>query len=336
MPSEKRPDVSVVIAAFNAQETIARAIDSALRQQGVAVEVVAVDDCSTDRTLEIVGSLDASPLRVVALEQNRGPGGARNAGLEAATGRFVAVLDADDTMHPDRLARMIARAEEKSAQIVVDNLAMVPEAGGEGTLMFPRAVLENMKELSLAGFIAANLMFEDSPSFGYMKPVFERDFIERHGLRYDTGLRIGEDYIFLASALAEGARCVVEPEALYGYHISAGSISRVLELHHVEAMLAAEAAFMQRYRPAGAALAAQMRRRRSLERAANFLALVGHLKDRAPFKALETAWRDPAALRHLRMPIAARLSRLSWPFKRREADRVSGGDNFHNQVKDRP
>ncbi len=237
MPSEKRPDVSVVIAAFNAQETLARAIDSALRQQGVAVEVVAVDDCSTDRTLEIVGSLDAAPLRVVALEQNRGPGGARNAGLEAATGRFVAVLDADDTMHPDRLARMIARAEKKSAQIVVDNLAMVPEAGGEGTPMFPRAVLENMKELSLAGFIAANLMFEDSTSFGYMKPVFERDFIERHGLRYDTGLRIGEDYIFLASALAEGARCVVVPEALYAYHISAGSISRVLELHHVEAML---------------------------------------------------------------------------------------------------
>jgi succinoglycan biosynthesis protein ExoO len=336
MPSEKKPDVSVVIAAFNAEATIARAIDSALCQQGVAVEVVVIDDCSTDRTLEIARSLDPARLRIVALEQNRGPGGARNAGLEAATGRFVAVLDADDMMHPERLARMIRRAEEKSAQIVVDNLAMVQEVGGEFTPMFPRAVLENMTELSLARFITANLMFEGSVSFGYMKPVFERGFIERYGLRYDTGLRIGEDYILLASALAEGARCVVEPDALYAYHISAGSISRVLELHHVEAMLAAEAAFMQRYRPQGAALAAQMRRGRSLERAANFLALVGHLKGRAPFKALGTAWRDPAALRHLRMPIAARLSRLSLPFKWRQADRVSGGDNFHNQVRDRP
>lgn len=335
MPSEKRPDVSVVIAAFNAQATIARAIDSALRQQGVAVEIVVVDDCSTDRTLEVVRSLDAAPLRVVALERNCGPGGARNAGLEAATGRFVAVLDADDTMHPDRLARLIARAEAGAAQIVVDNLE-VQAAGGDGVSMFRRKLLEDMTELSLAGFIAANLMFDDSPSFGYMKPVFERDFIERNGLRYDAGLRIGEDYMLLASALAEGGRCVVEADPLYAYHISVGSISRVLELAHVEAMLEADAAFMQRYRLEGAALAAQMRRTRSLARAASFLALVGHLKDRAPLKALETAWRDPAALRHLRMPIAARLSRLSLPFQRRGKEKVSGGDNFHNQVRDRP
>lgn len=313
MPPETGPDVSVVIAAFNAEATIARAIDSALRQQGVTVEVLVIDDCSTDGTLEIARSFAPEPVRVVALEKNRGPGGARNAGLEAARGCFVALLDADDTMHPQRLARMIGRAKERSAQIAVDNIEVVQEDGAS-TLMFQHEMLENMPELSLACFIASNLMFEDSFSFGYMKPVFERAFIEKHGLRYDTGLRIGEDYIFLASALAEGGRCVVEPEALYAYHVRAGSISRVLELHHVEAMLEADEAFMQRYKLKGAALAAQARRTRSLERAASFLALVGHLKDRAALKALGTAWRDPAALRHLRMPIAARLSRLARPF----------------------
>lgn len=317
MPPETSPDVSVVIAAFNAQQTIARAIDSALRQEGVAVEVVVIDDCSTDRTLEIAHSFAAAPLRVVALESNRGPGGARNAGLEVAKGRWVAVLDADDTIHPDRLARMIRRAEERSAQIAVDNIDVVQEEGGAGAAMFPHALLESTPELSLAGFIASNLMFEDTFSFGYMKPIFERAFIERHGLRYETGLRIGEDYIFLASALALGGRCVVEPQALYAYHVRAGSISRVLELHHVEAMLEADAAFMQRYWLDRPALAAQARRTRSLEQAASFLALVGHLKDRNPFKAMGTAWRDPLALRHLRMPIAARLSRLARPFTAR-------------------
>lgn len=334
MPPETAPDVSVVIAAFNAQHTIARAIDSTLRQEGVSVEVVVVDDCSTDHTLETARSFAASGVKIVVLEQNRGPGGARNAGLEAATGRFIAVLDADDTMHPGRLARLVGRAEINSVQIVVDNLDMVAQAAGASGPMFARTMLEDMKELSLASFIAGNLMFEDGASFGYMKPVFERAFIERHGLRYDTGLRIGEDYIFLASALAEGGRCVIEPDALYAYHISAGSISRVLELPHVEAMLRADAALVQRYRLEGATLAAQARRTSSLVRAASFLALVGHLKEGAPLKALATAWRDPAALRHLRMPIAARLSRLARPFRRRETDKVSGGDNFHNQVRD--
>ncbi len=64
-------------------------------------------------------------------------------------------------------------------------------------------------------------------------------------MRYDETLRIGEDYILLASALAKGGRCVVEPDAGYAYHIRDGSISRVLELHHVEAMLAADAAFLR-------------------------------------------------------------------------------------------
>jgi succinoglycan biosynthesis protein ExoO len=323
MPPETSPDVSVVIAAFNAEETIARAIDSALRQEGVSVEVVVVDDCSTDRTLEIARAFTTAPLRVVALEANSGPGGARNAGLDVATGRWVAVLDADDTFLPGRLARMISRAEDQSAQIAVDNIEVVHEEGGAGAAMFPHAALDSMPELSLADFIASNLMFESTFSFGYMKPIFERRLIELHGLRYETGLRIGEDYIFLASALACGGRCAVEPQALYAYHVRAGSISRVLELHHIEAMLEADAAFMQRYRLDGQALVAQARRTRSLEQAASFLALVGHLKDRAAFKAMGTAWRNPLALRHLRMPIAVRLSRLARPFTaRRSAGQV--------------
>ena len=88
-------------------------------------------------------------------------------------------------------------------------------------------------------------MFKRTFSFGYMKPVFERHFVEQHALRYDETLRIGEDYIFMASALAKGGSCAVEPIAGYVYRIRAGSISRVLQLHHVEAMLLADAAFVR-------------------------------------------------------------------------------------------
>jgi succinoglycan biosynthesis protein ExoO len=315
-----QPDVSFVIAAYNAASSIARAIESALAQQGVSVEVVVVDDCSQDRTLEIVRSFASASVKVVALAQNRGPGGARNAGLAAATGRWVAVLDSDDTVHPGRLRRLIDRAEAAGAQIAVDNLEVV-KAGASET-MFASEFLEALPELGLADFIAANLMFEDTYSFGYAKPIFERTFLERHGLRYDETLRIGEDYILLASALAKGGRCVVEPSVGYAYHIRDGSISRVLELHHVEAMLRADAAFVRGHLLDAAAKAAQSRRTRSLEQAASFLLLVQHLKARRPLKAAGAALRDPAALRHLRMPIAARLRRLG--SSRQPATAVSG------------
>lgn len=306
-----QPDVTFLIAAFNAEGSIARAIESALAQRGVSVEVVVADDCSSDRTIEIALGFPEHKVRVVELERNRGPGGARNAGLAGATGRWVAVLDADDTVHPDRLARMIRRAETMGAQIAVDNLEIVPEGAGSGELMFAPAHLQGLPEITLANLIGNSLLFESAFSYGYMKPVFERRFLHDAGLRYDETLRIGEDYIFLASALALGGGCVVEPSAGYRYHVRAGSISRVLELHHVEAMLRADEAFVRGHDLDRAALAAQARRTRSLRKGASFLSLVRHLKERAPLKAAGVALSDPAALRHLRMPIAARLRRLS-------------------------
>jgi len=306
-----QPDVSFVIAAYNAEAGIARAIESALAQRDVSVEVVVVDDCSRDRTVEIARAFPPQQVKVIALDRNRGPGGARNAGLDAASGRWIAILDSDDTVHPDRLRRLIDRAEDGGALIAVDNLEVVEEGAGDPKTMFETDFLEALPELDLAAFIAGNLMFEGRFSFGYVKPLFERAFIQCEGLRYDESLRIGEDYLLLASALARGGRCIVEPRVGYSYHIRGGSISRVLELHHVEAMLEADAEFVRAHRLDPEAQLAQARRTRSLQQAASFLLLVRQLKEGTPLRAAGTALRDPAALRHLRMPIAARLRRLA-------------------------
>jgi len=306
---EETPDVSIVIAAFNAADTIGHAISSALAQQGVALEVIVADDCSTDATRNVVGAIADPRLRLLALAENRGPGAARNAAIDAARGRWVAVLDADDTMRSDRLARMIARAEADGAEIVVDNLAVVG-ADGSSRAMFDEHALENRPDLTLADFIESNVLFRSQYNFGYMKPIFRRQFLADHSLRFNESLRVGEDYLLLASALAAGARCVVDPNVGYLYHITEGSISRVLKLEHVEAMIAADGELLGRYRLDGRALAAQRRRRRSLIRAHSFLELIGHLKRRSLAGALGIALRDPAALRHLSMPIAARLRRL--------------------------
>ena len=115
-------------------------------------------------------------------------------------------------------------------------------------------------------------------------------------MRYDETLRVGEDYILLASAWRKAGAASSSPSVGYSYHVRTGSISRVLELHHVEAMLAADAAFLRDHQLDAAAQAAQARRTRSLEEAAAFLALVQHLKDRAPLKAVGAALRDPVGV----------------------------------------
>ncbi|CDX26514.1 Succinoglycan biosynthesis protein exoO [Mesorhizobium sp. ORS 3324] len=309
-----QPDVSFVIAAYNAEATLDRAIASAMAQRDVSVEVIVVDDRSGDRTLDVARAYPEDIVKVVALPLNRGPGGARNAGLDLARGRWVAVLDSDDAVLPGRLAAMIARAERAGAEIAVDNVQVVREDGTPDDIMFPTGYLEKLGEISLADYIAGNVVFESRFNLGYLKPIFQRRFLDENRLRYDEKLRIGEDYILLASALAKGGRCVVEPATGYVYHIRTGSISRVLELHHVEAMAEADAAFAAAHSMDESAKTAFARRGRSLRKAASFLSLVQHIKARAPLKAIRTALSDPAAVRHMSMPIAVRLKRVAAQF----------------------
>ncbi|UVK39151.1 glycosyltransferase [Mesorhizobium sp. AR10] len=309
-----QPDVTFVIAAYNAEATLDRAIASAIAQKGVTVEIIVVDDKSRDLTLDVARSYPEDVVRVVALPANRGPGGARNAGLDLAKGRWVAVLDSDDAVYPDRISAMIARAEKAGAEIAVDNLQVVREDGVLEDAMFPTEYLEGLREISLADYIAGNVVFASKFNLGYLKPIFQRRFLNENGLRYDENLIIGEDYILLADALAKGGKCVVEPTTGYVYHIRTGSISRVLELHHIEAMRKADAAFAETHSMDAEAQAAFARRSRSLRTAASFLSLVHHIKARSPLKAIRTALSDPAAVRHMSMPIAVRLRRVAAQF----------------------
>ncbi|WP_308311247.1 glycosyltransferase family 2 protein [Shinella sp. CPCC 101442] len=314
------PDISIVIAAYNAAETIQRAIRSALAQQGVTVEVIVADDCSTDATRAAVAVFTDPAVRLVALDRNRGPGGARNAGFALARGRWIAVLDADDTMRPERLGGMIAAAEQENAALVVDNIDIL-HLDGRLETMFPDDLLTRTPRLDLPDFIDSNRIFRSTHNFGYMKPVFRRAFLEDNDLAYDEALRIGEDYLLFASTLAAGGRCVVTPAGGYVYHIREGSISRVLHLRHVEAMLAGDQRFLARYPLTAAAAAAQRRRTRNLHETRAFLALVQHLKNRSFGPALKVALGDPVALRHLAMPVAARWRRLVTPSHRKTAAR---------------
>lgn len=100
------PLVSVVIPCFRCAGTIGRAVNSVLRQTVPVREIVLVDDCSGDGTLDRLREIEASNsvlVRVIALPRNLGPASARNTGWEAAQGELVAFLDSDDTWHASKI-----------------------------------------------------------------------------------------------------------------------------------------------------------------------------------------------------------------------------------------
>ena len=100
------PLVSIVIPAFNAEAYIGDTINSVLDQGNGLVEVIVVDDCSTDATQEVLKKFEGK-IHLLTLTQNSGPAAARNAGILRAHGTFIGFLDADDLWAPDALHHLL-------------------------------------------------------------------------------------------------------------------------------------------------------------------------------------------------------------------------------------
>ena len=117
---------SVIIPAYNVSGIIGRAIRSAAAQTLPPLEILVIDDCSTDNTVEVVKALgrEIPSLRVLSTPANGGPSAARNVGLRAAKGDWIALLDSDDAWKPGRLKRLSEIASATSADFVADNLVM--------------------------------------------------------------------------------------------------------------------------------------------------------------------------------------------------------------------
>lgn len=303
-------DISVIITAYNVERYITRAIESALMQKGPSIEVIVVDDCSTDGTWAAITDITDARVKSVRLPRNGGPSVARNVAIAQATGTWVAILDGDDAFKPERLARCLERAKEIRADIVVDNLMVIPESGGTHFSMFRSALFEKKGTLGLTEFIKGNRSFMGGYALGYLKPMFLASFLRQHQLSYDTSIRIGEDYLILAEALASGAICAIEPTVGYLYTVRAGSISHRLTSVDVSRISTCDQKFLSRHKLTSEAQKAQKMREFRIKEAYAFTLLVDAIKKKninGVYGALSSC---PTAARYLWLPVSARLKKL--------------------------
>ena len=114
--------VSVIVAAYNAEQYLLEAMDSALNQTIDDYEVIVINDGSTDSTLQILTDLarDYENLRIINKE-NGGPSSARNEGLRAAQGEYIYFMDSDDILEIDGLEQLYERAKETKADLIIAN-----------------------------------------------------------------------------------------------------------------------------------------------------------------------------------------------------------------------
>lgn len=222
--------VSVVIPCYRCAGTIGRAVESVAAQTVRPAEVILVDDCSGDDTLDALRKLQAQYsagwIKIIPLSRNGGPGSARNAGWDVATQTYLAFLDSDDSWHPQKIALQYDwMVQHRDAALTGHERALASDEN-------MKAGEPNFSEVSFRQVSRRDLLF--SNRFPTSSVMLERQI----GHRFAEGKRYSEDYLLWLLIADSGkimARCDVPfafaYKAAYG---SAGLSARLWDMERGE------------------------------------------------------------------------------------------------------
>jgi glycosyltransferase involved in cell wall biosynthesis len=212
-----RPLASVLMAARNAERCVARAVSSVLRQSLDDLELLVVDDGSTDATAEVVLEMARSDDRIRVLRHavGRGQAAALNVAVAAARGRLLATLDADDEAEPDRLALQASALERDRGLVLL--------GGAVETWCDRHDRPGNIWRYAVDdGAIRARTLFKSEHISGAM--TLDRDRLPAAAIRFDEGLRVGADWALSIAAMRAG-RVANLPDVVLRYRFHPGQLT---------------------------------------------------------------------------------------------------------------
>ena len=224
--------VSVIIPAYNAGAIVERAVASAAAQTAPPLEILVVDDGSTDDTEFRVRAMETRVpgIRLVSCHSNGGPARARNIGIAEARGDWIALLDSDDAWKPGRLERLTAVGEAARADFVADNQVLYDISEGK-ELRLAYSVPWEEKHISVRDLYENDSRDLATFHYGLLKPILRRSFLMETGIRYDETLRTGEDFVLYAELLFLNAKAILISEAYYVYTMRVGPLSGRMSPH---------------------------------------------------------------------------------------------------------
>lgn len=218
--------LSVIVPVYNAEPYLAAALESVLSQTLRDLEVICVDDGSTDGSAAALADITVRDPRVRVLTQaNAGQGAARNRGLELARGEFVYFMDADDELvGPDEFAYLIGESERESLDMLFFDAETRVDAGAvcaqvnAGDYIRTRDYSKVWSGPDLFAALCAHRDYTVSPCL----VIARRDFLRRNGIRFAEGV-IHEDNVFMLRAILSATRASHRPRRAYVRCVHAGT-----------------------------------------------------------------------------------------------------------------
>ncbi len=210
--------VSIIIPVYNGQAFISSAIESAISQTYKDIEIIVVDDGSTDSTAQKILQLAESDHRIIYVHQsNRGPSAARNNGINLCRGEYIVFLDSDDILPEHYIEKLITNAPKND--MTVCGLKLYSQTGCI-------EILPKSSHYSCGQFISDALVGDISPLVAFTGPVarmYRSNIIKSNNIRFNTAYRYGEDTLFNLQYLAF-CKNITTTEQTY-YHVNQQPVS---------------------------------------------------------------------------------------------------------------
>lgn len=214
----ERPVVSIIVPVFNVEKYLSQCLDSILAQTLKDIEIILIDDGSSDSSVSIMDDYASRDSRIVAVHTpNHGVSSARNRGIEMASGKYIGFVDSDDHVDDAMFEKMVDVAEKSDAdcvqceyETVFDSGKMMVSGGSDKMMVYERPE-------------AICALMSQSISYTVWSKIFRREAIGT--LRFFEKWQFGEDFRFIAEFLSECGKVCTIPDVLYHYYAWSGSLA---------------------------------------------------------------------------------------------------------------
>lgn len=227
--------ISVVIPLYNAQPYIGRCLESVLRQSYKNIEIVIVDDASSDASLSIVQSYQARypSVRIISHKQNKGAMMSRKDGYTTATGECLMFVDADDTLPLDAVACLVAKQQETNADIVAGNVEKIYVDGHKERLV------ENLPTHA-TGVDMLEALLDEKVRRCLWGRLYRTSLFHEHPLTNLDNMTIYEDACLLHQVVVNARVIVTIDDTVYHYYENMSSVThRVYGPRQIESIIMA-------------------------------------------------------------------------------------------------
>lgn len=209
--------VSVIIPVYNTEKYLIKCLDSVINQSLNSIEILCVDDGSTDGSFAILSNYAKKDKRLLVLKHNlgnRGPGFSRNFALSHAKGQYVAFIDSDDYVHLDMLKKMYNVAFEESADLVMCTIKKFNNTNDEkfAKCKYDKYIPKKLDPICFSWIELSDIIFK--LRFTSCNKLYSRDYLVRNNLKFPEGI-FYEDMVFTFKALLVASKMRIIRKNLY-------------------------------------------------------------------------------------------------------------------------